>query len=144
MLASGQSLSSVSGPEHWSFSSSETGRPESRSKQARKRLWIESISLPCFTTAWGVLRCSEEDGTHREHGVQSDHSLRMTARNKERWEGAIHSFILHYIHILDSCLHILLCHTAVFHHGTSWRREQTRNNYTDCGVEGKLHETISE
>lgn len=80
-LASGQSLSSTSGPGHWLSSSSlETGRPESRSKQARKRLWIETILLPPITPAWESLCCREEEGTQGEQGVHSDHSLRMTKR----------------------------------------------------------------
>lgn len=81
MLASGQSLSSISGPGHWLSSSSlETGKPESRSRQARKRLWIEIILLPLITPAWEVLCCREEEGTQGEHGVHADHSLRMTER----------------------------------------------------------------
>lgn len=84
MLASGQSLSSTSGPGHRLSSSPETGRPESRSKQARKRLWIETSLVPKITPAWGVLCCREEEGTQGEQGVHSDHSLRMTERSKGR------------------------------------------------------------
>lgn len=82
MLASGQSLSSTSGPRHWLSSSSslETGWPDSRSKQALKRLWIETILLPPTTPAWEALCCREADGKQGEHGVHSDHSLRMTER----------------------------------------------------------------
>lgn len=81
MLESGQDLSSTNGPGHWLSSSSlETGRPESRSKQARKRLWIETMLLPVITPACEVLCCREAEGTQGEHGVHSDHSLRMTKR----------------------------------------------------------------
>lgn len=81
MLESGQSLSSTSGLRHWLSSSLEIGRPESRSKQARKRLWIETILLPLISPPWEVLCCR---GTHGEQGVHSDHSLRMTERRKSR------------------------------------------------------------
>lgn len=84
MSASGQSLSSTSGPGHWLSSSPETGRPESRSKQARKRFWIETILVPPMTSAWEVLCCREEEGTQGEQEVHSDHSLRMTKWSKQR------------------------------------------------------------
>lgn len=85
MLASGQSLSSTSGPGHWLSSSSlETGWPESRSKQARKRLWIETILLPLTTPAWEVLFCREAESRQGEHCVHSDHSLRITERKEEK------------------------------------------------------------
>lgn len=84
MFASGQSLCSISGPGHWLFSSLETGRPESKSKQARKRLCIETILFPVMTSAReGKRLCKEGDGTQGEQEVHSDHSLRITARGKE-------------------------------------------------------------
>lgn len=101
MLASGQNFSSTSGPGHWLSSCPETGRPESRSKQARKRLWTETILVPLIIPAWEVLCCREEEGTQGEHDVHSDHSLRMTKKDKERGRitrpiqaEAIHSFLI--------------------------------------------------
>lgn len=82
MLASGQSLSSSSGSGHWLSSSSsptcETGKPESRSKQALKRLWIDTICVTLMSPACNVLGCSEEEGRQGEQGVQFDHSLATT------------------------------------------------------------------
>lgn len=78
MFGSGQRRSSTSDPEHWLSSSPETGRPESRSKQARKRLWIETTLLSLTERAREVLNCMEAKGKHGEHGVHADHSLRIT------------------------------------------------------------------
>lgn len=78
MFRSGQIRSSTSGPEHWFSSSPETGRPESKSKQARKRLWIETTLLSLTKPAMEVLKCRETKGKHGEQGVHADHSLRIT------------------------------------------------------------------
>lgn len=78
MFGSGQRRSSTSDPEHWLSSSPETGRPESRSKHARKRLWIETTLLSLTEPAREVLNCMEAKGKHGEHGVHADHSLRIT------------------------------------------------------------------
>lgn len=78
MFGSGQRRSSTSDPEHWLSFCPETGRPESRSKQARKRLWIETTLLPLTEPAREVLNCMEAKGKHGEHGVHADHSLRIT------------------------------------------------------------------
>lgn len=79
--ASGQGRSSASGPGHWLCSSSlGTGRPESRSKQARKRLWTESILMPPGVPAWEGLWWGEAEGAQGEQGVHSDHSLRRTEK----------------------------------------------------------------
>lgn len=82
MLASGHSLSSTSSPGHWISSSLVTGRPESRSKQAWKRFWIETNCEP-LTAADKVLLCREDGRTQGEQGVQPDHSLRTTERQRE-------------------------------------------------------------
>lgn len=56
MLSSGHSLSSTCGCGHWFFSCSPgTGKPESKSKQARKRLWTETIWLPLTAPSRRVL-----------------------------------------------------------------------------------------
>lgn len=78
MFGSGQRRSSTSDPEHWLSSSPETGRPESRSKHARKRLWIETTLLSLTEPAREVLNCMKAKGKHGEHGVHADHSLRIT------------------------------------------------------------------
>lgn len=80
MLISGQTLSSTSGPGHWLSSSLKTGRPESRSKQARKRFWTETIFVPLTTPS--VRSCSE--GLQGEQGVHSDHSLRTAEWKKAK------------------------------------------------------------
>lgn len=91
-LESGQSLSSTRGPGHWLSSSSlETGTPEYKSKQARKRRWVESIWLALMTPAVEWLSCREEDGTQGEQGVHSDHSLSMTKQRKGKAGWCHHS-----------------------------------------------------
>lgn len=123
MLTSGHSLSSASGPGHWFSSSLGTGRPESRSKQARNRLWIDTMLVLLLMAADSEELCSrEEDGTQGEQGVHCDHSLRMTERKKRERErqdeGVITEeglFITLIIRL--SYLHILSSHTAKSHHG---------------------------
>ena len=82
VLPSGQSLSSTTGSGHWLSSSVVIERPESRSKQARKRLWIETIVVLLMTSSSEKLSCTEEKGMQEEQGVHSDHSLRMAERRK--------------------------------------------------------------
>lgn len=81
LLASGHSLSSTSGPEQWLSSFPETGWPESRSKHARKRLWIETSLLP--PTAPASEFCGDAESRQGEHCVHSDHSLRTTKTKGE-------------------------------------------------------------
>lgn len=146
MSATGQSLSSTSGPGHWLSSSPETARPESRSKQARKRFWIETILMPLINSAWEGLCCREEEGTHGEQKVHSDHSLRMTERSKERarttgwrrYSRQSFSFILCYYSLHCACLpsHSLVSHCKV----PSWQRlenrtEQPRNTFSNWDID---------
>lgn len=78
MFGSGQRRSSTSDPKHWLSSSPETGRPESRYKQARKRLWSDTTLLSLTEPPREVLNCMEAKDKHGEHDVHADHSLRIT------------------------------------------------------------------
>lgn len=91
MFGSGQKRWSTSGPEHRLSSSPETGRPESRSKQARKRLWIETTLLPLTAPVREVLDCREAQGRQGEHGVQADQALRTTEfkKNKQNYYSSV-------------------------------------------------------
>lgn len=141
ILASGQSLSSTSVPGHWLCSSPpETGRPESRSKQARKRLWIETILLPFTSPSREVSGCREAKGKQREHAVHSDHSLRMTERKQEiKYDGFNQSAAVCFTPtFLFSYLHTLLCHTAKFHCSTDWKAKQTIETQCQLFNESKI------
>lgn len=134
MLASGHGLSSTSSPGHWLSSSLETGRPESRSKQARKRLWIDTICE--------LLCCS----TQGEHRVQPDHSLRTTERRKGRKIQVPRVCREPRFITLLSYLHILSCRTANCHRDKDWRTEkqQTDNNNNQTNCTNKLGITKEE
>lgn len=124
MFGSGQRRSSTSDPEHWLSFSPGTGRPESRSRQARKRLWSETTLLSLTKPAREVLNCTEANGKHGEHVVHADHSLRITGNT---WFEKIFSLLFENMVVASSLtfslsyLHTLSYHTAEFHHGTSLR-----------------------
>lgn len=132
MLASGHGLSSTSSPGHWLSSSLETGRPESRSKQARKRLWIDTICE--------LLCCS----TQGEHRVQPDHSLRTTERRRERKIQVHRVYREPRFITLLSYLHILSCRTANSHRDKDWRTEKStkRTIITTCHSPGSIKDKL--
>lgn len=121
--ASGQSLSSTSGPVHWPCSSpSASGRPESRSKQARKRLWTESNLMPPWFPAW-----REVESVQGEQGVHSDHSLRRTKEKRAGGEALENTSRPTYWHRSQSVALLLPSHSLVSHwRAPSWQRLQDR------------------
>lgn len=123
MFWSGQSLSSTSSPEHWLSSSLGTGKPESRSRQARKRFWMETMVAPPTTPPTKALSWSEDDNMQGEQRVHSDHSLRITAGRKEndKVEHITEEKESKTFNIQVSYHHILWCHNAKPLHGKGCR-----------------------
>lgn len=124
-LASGHSLSSTSGPGQRPSSSPETGRPESRSKHARKRLWIETGFLPPPTSE----SCGDAESRQGEHCVHSDHSLRTTEREEgeagQKRDGIIRPGALY---VADRSA-LIPSHSLVSHcNAPSWQRLQNRDD----------------
>lgn len=127
MFTSGQSRSSTSSPEHWLSSSLGTGRPESRSRQARKRFWMETTAAPPTSPSAKVLSWSEEDDMHGEQRVHSDHSLRITAWGQEnhKEEYPTEEKEGNTFNKQDSYHHILWCHNAKLLHDKGCRQKTT-------------------